>query len=84
MTGLVINLQQLAADTGQSAADLSAQASVSQTELSLSVTALGGASLALSMMSSTLDETKILTLVNGTFVAADPCWGEYSSSSIGC
>ena len=60
MTGLIVNLQQLAADTGQSAADLSAQASVSQTELSLSVTALGGASSALSMMSSTLDETNLL------------------------
>ena len=29
------------------------------------------------------DETKILTLAGGSFVAADPCWGEYSSSISG-
>jgi hypothetical protein len=30
------------------------------------------------------DETKILTLVNGTFTMADPCWGSYSSESLVC
>lgn len=30
------------------------------------------------------DETKILTLVAGTFVQADPCWGSYSSNSMIC
>ena len=33
---------------------------------------------------ATRDETKILTLDNGAFVAADPCWGSYSSLSIAC
>jgi len=32
----------------------------------------------------TLDETQILTLDNASFAAADPCWGAYSSVSIGC
>lgn len=27
-----------------------------------------------------LDETKVLEIVDGDFVAADPCWGPYSSS----
>ena len=31
----------------------------------------------------TTDETKILTLDNGSFAAADPCWGSYSSSAAG-
>ena len=33
------------------------------------------------LFDETLDETQILTLDNGTFVAADPCWGAYSSSA---
>lgn len=32
----------------------------------------------------TLAETRILTLDNGVAVFADPCWGQYSSSSINC
>jgi len=32
----------------------------------------------------TLDETQILTLDNGSFVAADPCWGTYESASVTC
>ncbi len=30
---------------------------------------------------ATLDATRILELDNGTFVTADPCWGQYSSSA---
>jgi len=33
---------------------------------------------------TTLDETKILDLDNATLAAADPCWGQYSSSSLLC
>jgi len=36
---------------------------------------------AVHLFDETTDETKILTLNNGSFVAADPCWGTYSSSS---
>lgn len=32
---------------------------------------------------ATTDETKILTLNNGSFAAADPLWGSYSSSASG-
>lgn len=31
----------------------------------------------------TTDETKILTLNNGSFAAVDPLWGSYSSSAAG-
>ena len=33
---------------------------------------------------STLADTKILTLDNGSFAAADPCWGAYESESVQC
>jgi len=36
---------------------------------------------AVHLFDETTNETKILTLNNGSFAAADPCWGEYSSSS---
>jgi hypothetical protein len=36
---------------------------------------------AVHLFDATADETKILTLNGGSFVAADPCWGAYSSSS---
>jgi hypothetical protein len=37
------------------------------------------------LFDAALDETKILTLDSGSFVAADPCWGAYSSSeTINC
>jgi hypothetical protein len=36
---------------------------------------------AVHLFDETLDETKILTLDNGSFAAADPCWGAYSSSA---
>jgi len=29
-----------------------------------------------------LDQTQIINLVNGAFVAVDPCWGAYSSSLV--
>jgi len=32
----------------------------------------------------TLDETRIFTLVNGSAVYADPCWGSYSSEALAC
>jgi hypothetical protein len=33
------------------------------------------------LFDSTLHETQIITLANAVFVAADPCWGAYSSSA---
>jgi len=39
---------------------------------------------AVHLFDDTLDETKILTLDNGSFAAADPCWGAYSSEAISC
>jgi len=39
---------------------------------------------AVHLFDPTRDETKILTLDNGSFIAADPCWGAYSSVSIAC
>jgi len=40
---------------------------------------------AVHLFDSTLDQTQILTLDNGAFAAADPCWNAYSSSlSIQC
>jgi hypothetical protein len=41
------------------------------------------ASPAVHLYDETLDETKILTLDNGSFAAADPSWGAYSSSATG-
>ena len=37
---------------------------------------------AVHLFDSTTEHTKILTLANSNFVAADPCWGAYLSSSI--
>jgi len=39
---------------------------------------------AVHLYDETLDDTQILTLDNGAFAAADPCWGSYSSSSLVC
>jgi len=39
---------------------------------------------AVHLYDATQDETKIITLVDGDFVQADPCWGSYSSESIAC
>jgi hypothetical protein len=36
------------------------------------------------LLDITLDETKIITLDNESLATADPCWGQYSSSSINC
>jgi hypothetical protein len=36
------------------------------------------------LFDATVDVTKILTLNNNSFAAADPCWGDYMSSSVGC
>jgi len=38
---------------------------------------------AVHLTDDTTDDTKILTLSNGSFAAADPCWGSYSSSIAG-
>lgn len=38
---------------------------------------------AVHLYDETLDETKVLSLNNGSFVAADPLWGSYSSSASG-
>lgn len=39
---------------------------------------------AVHLFDDTLDETRILTLVNGAAVYADPCWGSYSSEALAC
>lgn len=39
---------------------------------------------AVHLFDATLDITRILVLDNGSFATADPCWGQYSSSSIAC
>jgi len=36
---------------------------------------------AVHLFDTTLNETKIITLTAGAMVLADPCWGDYSSSS---
>lgn len=35
------------------------------------------------LFDDTTDETKMLSLAGGSFVAVDPCWGAYSSSMSG-
>jgi len=39
---------------------------------------------AVHLFDSTIDETRILTLDNGSAVFADPCWGSYSSEGLAC
>jgi len=36
------------------------------------------------LFDGTIDETRILTLDNGSAVFADPCWGAYSSEALAC
>lgn len=57
-------------------------------EAAINTGATGGEKIAITkspavhLVDATTDETKIITLSNGSFSSADPCWGSYSSHTV--